>query len=288
MSEHACSAARGRQINTSLRNLAREVRKDVGLGLYALPRYRRLHTFVTLARVTVHLKDGYRSQWFPCRVDEVEDYRGRRSFEASCPTNYLHESGKTIKEAMNRLGDVIEARYKGEGLHDLMREIPKCPILATIDVSPDQQSRWGTAVITPGQGSYTASIPGSQVEASSRDPYQALLNAEQKLAGQGTTIAPLSDEPVFCVADVPLALFDGTHLHRFLISISFHENDGSSFYVARAPQAGDLSIQSQSFDDALAGIRDAIALECREKTLAEITEMLKVPPFLATVRLPRT
>ncbi len=287
VSEHACSVARGRQLDTSLRNLTREIRKDVGLGLYALPRHRRLHSFVTLARVTVHLKTGYKSQWFPCRVDEVEDYRGRRSFEASCPTNYLHDSGKTIKDAITRLCDIIETRYKGEGLHDLMREMPKCPILATIDVSPDQQSRWGTAVISPAEGGYEASIVGSAIRAHGKDPYLALCNAEQKLAEAGLPAnCSVSGEPVFCVVDVPLALLDGTHINRFLVTISSHENADSSFYVARAPQAGDIFVQSRSFDDAIGGISDAIALEYREKELKEVTEMLKVPPFLATVRLP--
>ncbi|WP_424357466.1 hypothetical protein [Methanocella sp. MCL-LM] len=252
-----------------------------------MPRHRRLHSFVTLARVTVHLKTGYKSQWFPCRVDEVEDYRGRRSFEASCPTNYLHDSGKTIKDAITRLCDIIETRYKGEGLHDLMREMPKCPILATIDVSPDQQSRWGTAVISPAEGGYEASIVGSAIRAHGKDPYLALCNAEQKLAEAGLPAnCSVSGEPVFCVVDVPLALLDGTHINRFLVTISSHENADSSFYVARAPQAGDIFVQSRSFDDAIGGISDAIALEYREKELKEVTEMLKVPPFLATVRLP--
>lgn len=287
VSEHACSVARGRQLETSLRNLTREIRKDVGLGLYYLPRHKRLRTFVTLTRVIVHLKDGYTPQWFPCRIDEIETYRGRRSFEAACPTNYLHEAGKTIREAMARLGDVIEARYEGEGLHDLMREMPKCPILATIDVSPDHPARWGTAVITPVDGGYNASITGSPVLAHGRDPYQALCKAEQKLAEPGMAIdSSYTGEPVFCVADVPLPLLDGTSIHRFLVTISRCEKDGATFFVAHAPQAGDIFIQAQSFDDALGGISDAIALEFREKRLKEVRDLLKTPPFLATAMLP--
>lgn len=291
VSEYASSVARGSQFDASLRNLAREVRKDVGLGMYSLPRFERLHAFVTLLKVTVHLRNGYRSQWFPCRIDEIVDYRGRRSFEALCPTNYLHESGKTIREAMNRLSDVIEARYEGEGLHDLMREMPKCPIMASVDVSSDNLCRRGTAIVSRIQGGYEASIIGSAVTVQGKDPYIALCKAEQRFQ-ISLAEAGLSDhsrpavEPVFCMVDVPLPLLEGTSIHRFLVTISSPSDDPSSCFIARAPQAGDLSCTASGFDEALRGISDAIALEFREKSQKEVLELLQKQVFLATVKLP--
>jgi predicted RNase H-like HicB family nuclease len=243
---------------------------------------------VTLIRVTVHLRNGYRSQWFPCRLDETVDYRGRRSFEALCPTNYLHESGKTVREAIGRLSDVIEARYEGEGLHDLMREMPKCPIMASIDVSSDHPHKRGTAVVSPVQGGFEASIIGSAVTVQGKDPYVALRRAEESLATAGLSSNSTPDcEPVFCMVDVPLPLLEGTSIHRFLVAISSPSDDlSSSSFVARAPQAGDISCTSSGFDEALRDISDAIALEFREKSLGEVQELLQRQVFLATVELP--
>ncbi len=287
VSEYASSAVRGRQLDTSLRNLVRQIRKDVGFGLYSLPRFKLTRTFVTLNSVTLQLRDGVRSQWFPCRIDEVEDSLGRHRFEASCPTNYLRESGKTIQEALDRLSEVIKSRYAGEGIHDLMREMPKCPIMTTVDISVDQRIRWGTAVITRSDRGYQAVILGPSFTAQGNTPDLALKHAEEGVASLSFPDDSTSQgEPAFCTVDVSLPLHEGTSVHRFLVTISSNTVNGSSFFYANAPQAGDITVKSQTFDEALAGIRDAIALEFREKEQAEVQELLKMQFFLATARLP--
>ena len=131
VSEHATSLARGRDFQSCLDNLSRQVREDVEAGVYPPADRDILHTFVTTVRVPLRLRDGPREQPFICRVDEIVDARGRISFESQCPTNYLLESGQSIAEATARLKDVIAARYGGEGIADLMRELPKRPMMTS-------------------------------------------------------------------------------------------------------------------------------------------------------------
>lgn len=287
VSEYASSVARGSEIGSSLHNLAAQVRNDVSLGIYSLPGLRHLRTFVTMTCVPLELREGRRAHWFLCRVDEIEDLRGRRYFEATCPTNYLHEAGKSFREAVARLRDVLQARYGGEGLHDLMREMPKCPIVTTLEFTGKAKPGRRAGVITRSEAGYTARFPGSEEAARGRDPSEALLRLEEsQKTPRSVRDVTLSGEPFFCALDVPLPLLDGTQVHRFLVTVSPHAQNGSSFFVAHSPQAGGISVKSPDFDEALRSLGDAIALEFRERSRKEVQGQLKKPVILATAVLP--
>ncbi|HMK45359.1 MAG TPA: hypothetical protein VK436_01910 [Methanocella sp.] len=297
VSEHGPSTARDLGFESSLKRLSMEIRREIRNGVYQLPDRVYLRTFVTMIRVSLPLRDGGRMQLFPCRVDEVEDTAGRRSFEASCPTNYLQDSGKTINEAIAGLRDVIIARYRGESVYDLMRELPKCPIMTAIDILPGSTAMVAlkdVAIITPlDDGGFAARsrMIGGSVRGG--DPYVALRHLELSIADSTDFAAARNHqvktgEPAFCMLDVPLSLRDGRLIQRFLVAISSWADDSTGLvFTACAPQAGEVSFRSSSgFDATLDGISYAIALEFEGKSQKEVRDALTMPFFMATLMLP--
>ncbi len=160
--------------SSCLDNLSRQVREDVEAGLYPPADRDILHTFVTTADVALHLRDGRRKQPFICRVDETVDARGRITFESQCPTNYLLENGRSIDDAVAKLKDVIAARYEGERMADLMRELPKRPMMTSFAFEKTQPCRWVSATVRRENGGYEALSLESPVSAKGSDPFDAL------------------------------------------------------------------------------------------------------------------
>lgn len=154
VSEHGTSVARGRDIDACLGNLAEQVRADAAAGVCPPEEKGILRTFITTIDVPLDLRDGRRRQPFICRVDEALDGRGRVSFEAQCPTNYLHESGRSIADAAARLSEVISARYEDERITDLMRELPKRPMMTSIRLHKAPEALWVSAAICRENGGY--------------------------------------------------------------------------------------------------------------------------------------
>ncbi len=285
VSEHETSLARGFDIHSCLDNLSRQVREDVETGLCPPADRTILHTFVTTANVALDLRDGHRKQPFVCRVDESVDARGRITFESQCPTNYLCESGRSIADAIVRLKDVIAARYEGERIADLMRELPKRPMMTSFTLKKTQPSRLVSATILRENGGYEALSMESPASAKGRDPFDALVNLESALSGVDLSKAPvMKGEPVYCTLDVPLHLKENTILRRFFVAVSRYNGSSIPFYASRVPHCG-LSLRATTFDGALDAARDAIALEFHEKSADEVNQALKKPLMLTAARV---
>lgn len=285
VSEHATSLARGRDIRTCLDNLAKQVRDDIENGVYPPEGREILHTFVTSVEVPLSLRDGRRRQAFVCRVDETVDSRGRVGFEAQCPTNYLCESGRSIADAAARLGDVIATRYEAESASDLLRELPKKPMLATIDMRKVPEIRQVSACITREPHWFEARSMESSDHARGSDPLAALRNLEASLSETDLSRAPImKSEPVYCTLDVPLQLKENTVPRRFFVSVSRYNGTSLPFYSAFVPQAG-LALRAKTFEGALDAARDALTLEYREKASSEVAAALKKPVMLTAARV---
>jgi hypothetical protein len=285
VSEHETSLARGLDIHSCLDNLSQQVREDVETGLYPPADRNILHTFVTTADVTLDLRDGQRKQPFICRVDETADSRGRVTFESQCPTNYLLESGRTIADAVAKLKEVIAARYDGERLADLLRELPKRPMMTSFALQKTKPSRWVSATVCRENGGYQAQSLESDTSAKGPDPFHALVNLESALSDVDLSKAPvMKGEPVYCTLDVPLHLRENTILRRFFVSVSRYNGSSTPFYASRVPHCG-LSLRATTFDGALDAARDAIALEFHEKSADEVSQALKKPLMLTAARV---
>jgi predicted RNase H-like HicB family nuclease len=286
VSEHATSLARGRDFHSCLDNLSRQVRDDVETGLYPPADRGILHTFVTTVDVALELRDGCRKQPFVCRVDETVDARDRVTFESQCPTNYLLESGRSLADAAAKLKDVIAARYEGESIADLMRELPKRPMMTSFALRKNRPDRWVSAAIRRENGGYEALSLEAPASARGSDPFVALRNLESALSDVDLSRAPvMKGEPVYCTLDVPLHLKENTVTRRFFVSVSRYNGSSLPFYASRVPQAG-LSLRAKTFEDALDAARDAIALEYHEKSADEVNQALKKQYMLTAARVP--
>jgi hypothetical protein len=285
VSEHETSLARGLDIHSCLDNLSRQVREDVETGLYPPADRDILHTFVTTTDVALDLRDGRRKQPFVCRVDETMDARGRVTFESQCPTNYLLENGRSVDDAVAKLKDVIAARYEGERMADLMRELPKRPMMTSIALKKTQPCRWVSATVCRENGGYEALSLESPVSAKGSNPFNALVNLESALSDIDLSKAPvMKGEPVYCTLDVPLHLKENTIIRRFFVSVSRYNGSSIPFYASRVPHCG-LSLRANTFDEALDAARDAIALEFNEKSADEVNKVLKKPLILTAARV---
>lgn len=280
VSEHATSLARGRDLLSCIDNLSLQVREDVEAGVYPPEDREITHTFVTSVEVPLELRDSRRMQLFVCRVDETVDARGRVRFDSQCPTNYLTESGRSIADAAGKLKDVIAARYEGESVTDLMRELPKRPMMTSFSLRKARHVRQVSAVIRPSPDGFEAYTPEAPVKAKGSDPFVALRNLEAALGDIDLSQAPvLKGEPVYCTLDVPLHLKENTVTHRFFATISRYNGTSTPFFAAHVPQCG-ISLSGRTFDEALNAAGDAIALEYREKSAHDVSETLKKPLML--------
>lgn len=285
VSEHEASFARGPDLRSCLTNLSRQIKEDTTTGMYPPANKNILHTFITTIDVPLDLRDGRRRQTFICRLDETVDRHGRPSVEAQCPTNYLRESGRSVADAMARLGDVILARYEDESITDLMRELPKRPMLTSISLREKQPGRLVSALVRRENGGYTSQSLESDDIAKGSSPLSALQNLEKSLSEADLRKAPvMQGEPVYCTLDVPLHLKENVSIRRFFVPVSRYNGNAPAFYAAHVPQA-DISIRAQTFDEAVEAARDAIALEFREKAAEEVAEALKKPVMLTAARV---
>jgi hypothetical protein len=285
VSEHATSLARGMDFRSCLDNLSQQVREDVDAGMYPPDDRDILHTFVMAVDVPLHLRDGPRKQPFICRVDETIDARGRISFESQCPTNYLLESGGSIAEAAARLKDVLAARYDGESIADLVRELPKRPMMTSFALGKTPSCQLVSASVRRENGSYEAQSLESPVSAKGSHPSVALRNLESALADVDLSRAPvMKGEPAYCTLDIPLHLQENTLVRRFFVSVSRYNGSSTPFYASRVPNCG-LSLRAATFDGALDAARDAIAREFHEKSTDEVSQVLKKPLILTAARV---
>ncbi len=286
VSEHEASFARGSDLRSCLDNLSRQVMEDVTTGMYPPTNKEILHTFITTIDASLDLRDGRRRQSFICRLDEIKDRHGRQSFEAQCPTNYMRENGRSIADAMTRLGDVISARYEDESIIDLMRELPKRPMLTSINLRKAPASRWVSALIRREKGGFEAQSLESDDHAKGSDPLSALRHLEKSLSQADLRKAPvMQGEPVYCTLDVPLQLKENVSIRRFFVPVSRYNGHAPAFYAAHVPQAAGLSIRAKTFVEAVEAARDAITLEFREKSADEVAEALKKPVMLTAARV---
>lgn len=285
VSEHEVSFARGSDLQSCLANLTCQIMEDVSTGMYPPAKKDILHTFITTVDASLHLRDGRRRQPFICRLDETMDRHGRQSFEAQCPTNYLRENGRSVAEAMTRLGDIISARYDGESVTDLMRELPKRPMLTSINLRKTQAGRRVSALIRRENGGYEAQSLESDDRAKGSNPLSALQNLEKSLSQADLGKVPvMQGEPVYCTLDVPLHLKENVSIRRFFVPVSRYNGHTPAFYASHVPHAG-ISIRAQTFDETIEATRDAIALEFREKSVEEVAETLKKPVMLTAARV---
>jgi hypothetical protein len=285
VSEHEASFARGPDLRSCLANLSRQVMDDVTTGMYPPANKNILHTFITSINAPLDLRDGRRRQPFICRLDEIVDRHCHQSFEAQCPTNYLRESGRTVAEAMARLGEVISARYEGESVTDLMRELPKRPMLTSISPGKKAEGRLVSALICRENGCYEAQSLESEDCAKGHNPLSALRNLERSLSQADLRNAPvMQGEPVYCTLDVPLHLKENVSIRRFFVPVSRYNGHAPAFYASHVLQAG-LTIRAQTFDEAVEAARDAIALEYREKSMDEVDAAIKKPVMLTAARV---
>ncbi|MGA9141051.1 MAG: hypothetical protein WBZ29_12550 [Methanocella sp.] len=286
VSEHEASFARGPDLRSCLDNLSRQVMDDVTTGMYPPTHMEILHTFITTVDASLDLRDGRRRQPFICRIDEIMDHHGRVSFDAQCPTNYMRENGSSIADAMTRLGDVISARYEEESVTDLMRELPKRPLMTSISPGKKPEGRLVSALIRRNNGGYEAQSMESEDRAKGANPLSALRNLERSLSQADLRKAPvMQGEPVYCTLDIPLHLKENVSIRRFFVPVSRYNGRAPAFYASHVPQAG-LSIRAQTFDEAVEASRDAIALEYREKSTEEVAEAMKKPAMLTAARVP--
>jgi len=286
VSEHGCSLARDKDFYNSLSKLRSLVRDDLDAGIYPPGKYSYIRPFVTCVNTVLPLRDGERLQpFFSCSY-EAEDYRGRKGFVCTCPTNYLSNSGNALIDSFQALGEVIESRYAGEGMNDLARELPKTPFVTTFDLYDDvPASREVSAMIQRDNGSFVAFAPGMELRSLADDPYEALEGLERDLSENPSLTRGhvLNADPIFGPVDVQLSLRETFSIERFLVSIAPFKN-GTRYYRAYAPQAG-VTAKSMTIEGAVDSIKDAIALRFNGSPLADVDNSLATRPILTTARL---
>ncbi|HTX43111.1 MAG TPA: hypothetical protein VMC61_00180, partial [Methanocella sp.] len=246
-------------------------------------RYAR--TFVTYVDTTLPLRDGSFKQSFLGCAYEAFDGKGRREFISTCPTNYLSNEAGALLDSFIALGEVIEARYFDERVSDLIRELPRAPLVTTFGLDGDKPPREVSAVIERYDGHFEASAPGLPFRASADEPCGALRELERALSGDpsGARGHVLRSDPIFGSVDVQLSLKESFFVKRFLISIAPCQN-GTRYYRAYGPQAG-VTTKSATIEGALQNIKDAIALKYHERPVKDVERDLKARPILTTARL---
>ncbi len=285
VSEHDCSIARDADFYRSLSRLKSQVRSDLSSGFYSLGPARYSRSFVTYVDTTLPLRDGSFKQSFLGCAYEAFDNKGRREFVSACPTNYLSNEAGTLLDSFKALCEVIEARYLDERVSDLIRELPRAPLVTTFSLSGERMPREVSAVVERHNGSYEASSPGLPYRAKAGDPYAALMALESSLSEDPSHARGhiLRSDPIFGSVDVQLSLKESLFIKRFLISIAPCQN-GTRYYRAYGPQAG-VTTKSATIEGALQNIRGAIALKYHEKPVKEVEKDLKARPILTTARL---
>ncbi len=286
VSEHATSLARGDDFSICMNNLSRQVEEDLASGVYPSPGRDIHHTFVTSIDVSLDLRDGCRKQPFVCRVDETLDSRGRITFESQCPTNYLFESGRSIADAVTKLKDVIAVRYEGESISDLMRELPKRPMMTSFSLQKAMKPcRWVSSAIRSENGGYEALSLEVPASAKGSEPFIALRNLESALSDVDLSKAPvMKGEPVYCTLDVPLHMAAGPIIRRFFVSVSRYNGSSTPFYASHIPQC-DMMLRSATFEGAVEAARNAIAMKYRKKSADEIVGAQKNSPILTAAHV---
>lgn len=285
VSEHDCSIAKDKDFYRCLSMLKSQVRSDLSSGFYSLSPLRYTRSFVTCVDTVLPLCDGSLKQSFLGCAYEAFDSRGRREFISMCPTNYLSNEAEALLDSFKALGEVIEARYLDERVSDLIRELPRAPLLTTIGLNGEKRPKEVSAVIERHNGSFEAFSPGLPFHAKASDPYKALQALERTLSDDPSHARGhlLRSDPIFGSVDVQLSLKESFFIKRFLISIAPCKN-GTRYYRAYAPQAA-IVAKSTTIEGALQNIKDAIALKYHEAPVKDVERDLKVRPILTTARL---
>jgi hypothetical protein len=285
LSEHASSSARDANFHRSLSKLSSIVKADIDTGLYIPHSFEYVRPFVTCIHTTLELRNGMHRQTFLSCAYEVFGHRGHPEFFAMCPTNYLSNMGDSLIGSFSALGEVIQSRYHGETVTDLMRELPKTPLVTTFALEQVERPETVGATITHDGKDFWAYAQGTSLSAKGHDPYGALRSLECALLKSNVDMREhvLRDEPIFGSADVRLYLQESAPVKRFLIAVAPCRN-GSKFYRAYAPQAG-VTTTSSSIDGALQNIKDAIALQFHESSLMGVEKALSIKPIMTTARL---
>ncbi|BAI62085.1 conserved hypothetical protein [Methanocella paludicola SANAE] len=286
VSEHDCSRAKDKDFYHSLTLLKSQVRSDLSSGFYSLSRFDYVRPFVTCIDTVLPLRDGSLKQSFLGCAYEAMDDHGRRQFVSMCPTNYLSNEADTLLDSFKTLGEIIEARYLDERVNDLIRELPRAPLITTFDLGgKKQRTPELSVIIEPTNGSFRAVSQELSLSATAGSPCEALNKLEKVLADDPSVARGhiLRSEPIFGPVDVQLTLKNSFSLKRFLISLSPCQN-GTRYYRAHAPQAG-VYAKSTTIEGALQNIKDAISLKFHEATQAEVDRALKARPILTTARV---
>lgn len=276
--------ARDQDFNRSLFKLRSQVRSDLSSGCYPPDRFEYLRTFVTCVDTVLPLRDGRWKQSFLGCSYESMDQKGRAGFVSMCPTNYLSNIGSALMDSFKALGEVIESRYVDEGMTDLIRELPKAPLVTTFNLG-ESESRPGevSAVISRYNGSFEAFSPGLSFKSRSSDPYKALEGLERTLSDRPSEASGhlLRADPIFGPVDVQLSLDGSSFIKRFLISVC---KNGTEYYRAYAPQAG-VATKSLTVESTLETIKEAIVSRFRDASLEDVEQALKARPILTTARI---
>lgn len=286
VSEHDCSRAKDRDFYRSLMHLKSQVRSDLSSGFYSLGSFDIVRTFATIVDTVLPLRDGSLKQSFLGCSYEALDGRGRRQFVSMCPTNYSSNEADSLLDSFRALCEIIEARYLGECVNDLIRELPRAPLVTTFDLSGEEQRPSEvSAVIERMNGSFRAFSPELSMSATATDPCMALNRLERALSDDPAVAYGhvLRAEPIFGPVDVQLTLKDSSSLKRFLISLSPCQN-GTRYYRASAPQAG-VFAKSTTIEGALQNIHDAITAKFNDASLEDVEKALKTRPILTTARI---
>ncbi|HTY90789.1 MAG TPA: hypothetical protein VMC84_06390 [Methanocella sp.] len=286
ISEHDCSRAKDRDFYRSLMRLRSRVRSDLSSGFYSLGRFDYVRPYITCIDTVLPLRDGSLKQTFlGCSYDALDDH-GRRQFVSTCPTNYSSTESDTLLESFKTLGEIIEARYQDECMNDLIRELPRAPLVTTFDLNGEMQRPTEiSAIIERNNGSFKASSPEISLSSSAADPCEALSRLERALSDNPGVARGhiLCAEPIFGPVDVQLTLKNSFSVKRFLISLSPYKN-GTRYYLANAPQAG-VRVKSTTIGGALQNVKDAISLKFHEAPLEDVEKALKARPILTTARI---
>jgi hypothetical protein len=291
VSEHGCSQARAEDFYHSLSRLRSQVREDLSSGLCPAEDHRLLRPFVTCVDALLPLRSGaIRQAFLGCAYEAINGH-GRKNFVSFCPTNYLSNDGEKLMDSLDALGEIIEARYVDECMTDLMRELPKTPLVTTFD--PDARceiecpTREVGAVIVRKNDTFEASSPGIAVTARADEPYKALRGLESALAGEPAAVdgTALCSDQIFGAVDVQLSLPGSFLIKRFLVAIAPHDN-GSRYYGAHAPQA-EVTTKALTIEGALQGIKDAIALKLINVSAEGVDLACRSRPIMTTACIGR-
>jgi len=159
VSEHDCSRAKGRDFYGSLTRLRSQVRADLSSGYYSTGDLDYTRPFVTCVDTVLPLRDGSLKQSFLGCAYEALDGRGRRQFVSMCPTNYSSVESDTLLTSLRALGEIIETRYLDECVNDLVRELPRAPLITTFDLNGRRHAPEISALIERTNGAFRAFSP---------------------------------------------------------------------------------------------------------------------------------